>query len=83
MSALVAGRSDRGAACAAEATHLPVHDLRHPAGGGSTLEHVVAGVWEDLAARALAVCLVCGDEMRAPPGRGLPAVCRGCGSKLL
>lgn len=42
---------------------------------GSTLEDVVLGAWEDLAARGRARCPVCAGELE-------PAGCAGCGSEL-
>jgi hypothetical protein len=46
--------------------------------GGATLEDVVLGAWEDLAAEGRAVCPVCRDSM-APSADG---GCCGCGSEL-
>jgi tRNA(Ile2) C34 agmatinyltransferase TiaS len=43
---------------------------------GSTLEDVILGAWEDLAAGGPAECPVCGGRMRAAGG------CEGCGSDL-
>jgi hypothetical protein len=43
---------------------------------GLTLEDVVLGAWEDLAAGGPAECPVCGGEMRPVGG------CRSCGSDL-
>ena len=47
-------------------------------GGQATLEDLVLGAWEDLAAEGRAVCPVCRDSM-APSADG---GCRGCGSEL-
>jgi len=80
MNTLVADRSSRARSGAEEERRL--QEPRRAAGGGSTLEQLVSGVWEDLAARALAVCLVCGGDMRLWRGHGLPAACGGCGSEL-
>ena len=44
--------------------------------GGSTLEDVVLGVWEDLIAEGRAECPVCGGLMSAASG------CRSCGTEL-
>ncbi|MDX6666780.1 MAG: hypothetical protein QOK04_160 [Solirubrobacteraceae bacterium] len=52
------------------------------AGGEVTLESLLSGVWEDLAARASAACLVCGGELAGSPQLGAPARCRDCGSEL-
>ena len=82
MSTLIADPATRAvASCAAEETFRG-HEPRGAAGGGSTLEQVVAGVWEDLAARGLAACPVCGGEMQARSSRGVPAQCRTCGSQF-
>jgi hypothetical protein len=65
---------------------LPLFD---GAGGEPTLDDVLAGVWEGLAARATAPCPLCGERMepvvearsdrdRAPHG----ARCTSCGSSL-
>jgi hypothetical protein len=43
---------------------------------GSTLEDVILGAWEDLAAGGPAECPVCGGRMRVAGG------CEGCGSDL-
>ena len=43
---------------------------------GSTLEDVILGAWEDLAAGGPAECPVCGGRMRVASG------CEGCGSDL-
>jgi len=43
---------------------------------GSTLEDVVLGAWEDLAAGGPAECPVCGGTMHAAGG------CNSCGSDL-
>jgi hypothetical protein len=42
---------------------------------GSTLEDIVLGAWEDLAARGSTECLVCGGGL-GPEG------CESCGSEL-
>ncbi|MEK6276948.1 MAG: hypothetical protein AABM29_02915 [Actinomycetota bacterium] len=44
--------------------------------GGSTLEDVILGAWEDLAAGGPAECPVCGGRMRPAGG------CDDCGSDL-
>ena len=62
-------------------------------GGGPTLDTVLAGVWEGLAARHVVACPVCGGRMAAvgePSGSGPvggwtgPAggECRSCGTTL-
>jgi hypothetical protein len=52
------------------------------AGGEVTLESLLSGVWEDLAARATAACPVCGGELSGRPHLGAPARCGDCGSEL-
>ena len=52
------------------------------AGGGLTLGEAISGAWEDLSARAVAACPVCGDELAPPTSAVGPARCRGCGSEL-
>ena len=67
------------------------------AGGEPTLDDVLAGVWEGLAARATAVCPICGERMepisgarsdraRRPKGERAHgpegARCTSCGSSL-
>jgi hypothetical protein len=59
------------------------------AGGEPTLDDVLAGVWEGLAARATAGCPVCGGRMepaygaRADRDRAPGAArCTSCGSSL-
>jgi hypothetical protein len=56
-----------------------------PAGGGPTLEDVISGAWEGLAATSTAPCPVCGGPMVARYGSGPGPVagrCRDCGSEL-
>ncbi len=55
-------------------TEAPVPKLFEP--GGLTLEDVVLGVWEDLAARGRAECPVCGGSLATAGG------CDTCGSEL-
>ena len=67
------------------------------AGGEATLDDVLAGLWERLAARATAPCPVCGGRMEpmfgahgdggvasedARPGAPERARCTNCGSSL-
>jgi hypothetical protein len=49
-------------------------------GGGPTLESLISGAWEGLAAGASAACPVC-DASELVPGVDA-ARCRGCGSEL-
>ena len=81
MTSLLTERSRRGRRRVAH--EALVHEGRGAAGGRSTLEEVVSGAWEDLTARALTVCPVCGDDMHGTPGGRFPAACHGCGSELL
>jgi DnaJ-class molecular chaperone len=79
MSTLLAHRSQPGHAPPGD--ELRLHEVRGDL-GGSTLEQLVSGVWEDVGVRALAACPVCGDEMRAARAGGASATCRGCGSQI-
>ena len=66
----------------------PGDDERHdelPAGGGPTLEDVISGAWEGLAATSTAPCPVCAGTLVARYGSGAGPVagrCRDCGSEL-
>ncbi len=54
-------------------------------GGEPTLEAVVSGAWEGLAAHAAVVCPVCGGRMEpgaGPGGRGARGRCARCSSEL-
>jgi hypothetical protein len=65
------------------ATHAP--SLFDAAGGEPTLDDLVAGVWEGLAARIIVECPLCGDELRPVYGhhaRPVGGRCGGCGSTL-
>ncbi len=67
-------------------TRSPAVSLFDRAGGEPTLDDVLAGVWEGLAARATAACPICGDRME-PAGEGSgqapeAARCTNCGSTL-
>jgi tRNA(Ile2) C34 agmatinyltransferase TiaS len=50
-------------------------------GRARTLDAVLVGVWEDLAARPVTPCLVCGGVMVSDAGRA-GGTCRDCGSSL-
>jgi hypothetical protein len=60
----------------------------HSVDGGpnrSTLEQLIAGVWEGLAVRGTAACPVCGAAMHARFGahsRPVDGRCAGCGATL-
>ena len=60
------------------------HDA--PAGGrGPTLDDVIVGAWEGLAAGRTAPCPVCSGTLAPRYGAGAAAVagrCRDCGSEL-
>jgi len=54
-------------------------------GGEPTLDALVAGVWEGLAAQRSVGCPVCGEEMVPEYGahaRPIGGGCRSCGTKL-
>jgi hypothetical protein len=54
-------------------------------GGEPTLDALVAGVWEGLAAHRSVGCLVCGEEMVPEYGahaRPIGGGCPSCGTKL-
>jgi hypothetical protein len=66
----------------------PADDEHHdelPAGGGPTLEDVISGAWEGLAATRTAPCPVCSGTLVARYGSGSGPVagrCNDCGSEL-
>jgi hypothetical protein len=54
-------------------------------GGEPTLDALVSGVWEGLAAHRSVGCLLCGEEMVPEYGahaRPIGGGCRSCGTKL-
>jgi hypothetical protein len=54
-------------------------------GGGPTLDDLVVGVWEGLAAHRTVACLACGEAMTPRYGAGSVPVggrCRSCGTTL-
>ena len=57
----------------------PVASEVAPGSEPSTLEDFLLGVWEDLASRGRAECLVCGGELRALDAG---SECESCGSSL-
>jgi hypothetical protein len=65
-------------------TTLLAERIEHPgaagSSGGPTLEHLITGVWEDLAHRATAVCPVCAGEMS--PSLAGHGTCTACGTEL-
>jgi hypothetical protein len=53
--------------------------------GGPTLDDLVVGVWEDLAAHRTVACLACGEAMTPRYGAGHAPVggrCKGCGTTI-
>ena len=80
MSTVLTRRADRARGSASEARRL--HAPLRAADGGSTLEQVVSGVWEDLSVRGLGACLVCGDDIGAYGPAPRTVTCRRCGSEL-
>jgi hypothetical protein len=54
-------------------------------GGEPTLDELIVGVWEGLAAHGIVECPVCGEEMAPVYGaqaRPIGGRCRGCASEL-
>ena len=54
-------------------------------GGEPTLDELLVGVWEGLAAHRVVSCPACGSEMRPEYGahaRPIGGRCRGCASTL-
>jgi hypothetical protein len=54
-------------------------------GGEPTLDELLVGVWEGLAAHRIVSCPVCGSEMAPQYGahaRPIGGCCRGCASTL-
>lgn len=52
-------------------------------GGEPTLDDVLAGAWEGLAARSVVPCPVCGDDMvpvESAGAAGIAGRCQGCGT---
>jgi hypothetical protein len=64
---------------------LHAHDLRAAPSGGATLDDLVVGVWEGLAAHRTVACLACGEAMKPRYGSGHAPVggrCHGCGTTI-
>lgn len=62
-----------------------VHAGKTGLGGEPTLDALVSGVWEGLAAHGPVGCPVCGEEMVPAYGahaRPIAGTCRGCGTRL-
>jgi hypothetical protein len=55
-------------------------------GGGPTLDDLVVGVWEGLAAHRTVACLACGETSMTPRYSAGPVPvggrCRGCGTTI-
>jgi hypothetical protein len=54
-------------------------------GGEPTLDELIVGVWEGLAAHGVVECPVCGEEMAPVYGaqaRPIGGRCQGCASEL-
>ena len=54
-------------------------------GGEPTLDELIVGVWEGLAAHRIVACPVCGEEMEPEYGahaRPIGGRCGGCGTTL-
>jgi hypothetical protein len=72
--------------CTPEAADRPLFD--EPTGGErkrTTLEELIAGVWEGLAVRGTSSCPVCGAAMEARYGahaRPVDGRCVSCGATL-
>jgi hypothetical protein len=90
---LRAGRGGTVRARAAERTAVPepiggdlhAHDRRPAPSGGPTLDDLVVGVWEGLAAHRAVACLACGEAMMPRYGAGHAPVggrCSGCGTTI-
>jgi ribosomal protein S27E len=59
--------------------------LFDPQGGEPTLDDVIVGAWEGLAAQAVVPCPVCDGELEPvldPDGRVDGGRCHGCGTTL-
>jgi hypothetical protein len=60
-------------------------DAKDPARGGLTLDELIVGVWEGLAAHSTVACPVCGGAMTPRYGSAPAPVggrCESCGSTL-
>jgi len=61
------------------------HEAMVPQGGGPTLDDLVVGVWEGLAAHRTVACLACGEAMTPRYSAGPAPVggrCRSCGTTI-
>jgi hypothetical protein len=61
------------------------HDAGPSGGGGPTLDDLIVGAWEGLAADRTAPCPVCRGSLEPRYGAGAAPVagrCRDCGSEL-
>jgi hypothetical protein len=76
---------EREAAPVAVAGDQRGHERRGGASGGPTLDDLVVGVWEGLAAHRSVACLACGEAMTPRYGAGPAPVggrCQGCGTTI-
>ncbi|HEV7494817.1 hypothetical protein [Baekduia sp.] len=61
------------------------HESMVQQGGGPTLDDVIVGVWEGLAAHRIVACLACGEAMTPRYSAGPVPVggrCRNCGTTI-
>jgi tRNA(Ile2) C34 agmatinyltransferase TiaS len=68
-----------------EEIDVPVVTAPRHGGGGLTLDDLVVGVWEDLAAHRTVACPGCGEAMTPRYGAGPAPVggrCRSCGTTI-
>jgi hypothetical protein len=83
---IVRRRARGDCALPGEPPSLVEQQHRHAWGGGPTLDEVIVGAWEGIAARGTATCPVCGGahlvRLAAAPGRPDTARCHDCGSEL-
>ncbi len=77
MALLAAERIERPPMLFPAGVDAPVRESRG-VGGGPTLDDMLVGVWEGLAAHAVVACLWCGGAMTARFGHGAAAVGGGC-----
>jgi hypothetical protein len=64
---------------------LHMHDRRAAPSGSPTLDDLVVGVWEGLAAHRTVACPACGEAMTPRYGAGHAPVggrCLGCGTTI-
>ena len=62
------------------------HESMAQQGGGPTLDDLVVGVWEGLAAHRTVACLACGEAMTPRYSAGpapVGGLCRSCGTTVV